>query len=650
MNPDTAAVVSVDAPARLHLGFLDPSGSLGRRFGSIGLVIEGPATQLEISAADADAVFADTDGAAGTGARWRYLQRLREHTGRRQPLRLRLRQVLPPHAGLGSGTQLALAIGRAFTRWQGLNVDAPTLATWLGRGLRSGVGIAGFDHGGLLVDGGPGADGRPAPLLARVDLPSAWRVVLVQDTRLHGLSGGDEKQALAALPPLPQAAAAEVCHQVLMRILPGAALGEFAVFAAGVTHVQRVLGEHFAPAQQGRAFTSAAVGRLVQWLGSVDLDGEAARAAIGQSSWGPTGFAVLPSQASADALLLAARAAGVVDAALDVRVVAARNHGALLRAQPFTPAPHSLRKPALMERPYILHMFTPGRQMSPFDVNMAADAGYQIIVPYCEVGADAVAALTQDAIFSRGPKGAARTGIFIGGRDPLLAADMQERAKAAMVKPFVVSLMADPSGAYTTAAALVACVESALQRQSVRELRGLHVLVLGGTGPVGRIAGVIAAQAGAKVVLSSRSGAAAAEQVARETGARFAVDLHGVSGSDREAVRASLAGAQVVLACAAAGVQVLSADDLASAKQLEVAADINAVPPAGIAGVGVMDNAVALAGTKTLGIGALAVGNVKYQTQQRLLVQMREAEKPVSLGFVEAFATARAFIAESAKP
>jgi methylene-tetrahydromethanopterin dehydrogenase len=296
-----------------------------------------------------------------------------------------------------------------------------------------------------------------------------------------------------------------------------------------------------------------------------------------------------------------------------------------------------------MERPYILHMFTPGRQMSPFDVNMAADAGYQIIVPYCDVGADAVAGLTQDAIFSRGPKGALRTGLFIGGRDALLAADMQERAKAAMVKPFVVSLMADPSGAYTTAAAMVACVEAALRR----ELRGLQVLVLGGTGPVGRIAGVIAAQAGAKVVLSSRSGASAAEQVARETAARFGVELHGVSGADRDAVRSSLADAHVVLACAAAGVQVVCAEDLAVAKQLEVAADINAVPPAGIAGVGVMDNAVALAGTKAVGIGALAVGNVKYQTQQRLLVQMREAEKPVSLGFVEAFATARAFIAES---
>ena len=108
-----------------------------------------------------------------------------------------------------------------------------------------------------------------------------------------------------------------------------------------------------------------------------------------------------------------------------------------------------------MERPYILHMFTPGSQMSPFDINMAADAGWQVITPYCNVALSAIGALTQDTIFSRSPKGLARTGIFIGGRDALLAADMLEAARKAMFKPFQVSLMADPSGAYTTAAAMV---------------------------------------------------------------------------------------------------------------------------------------------------------------------------------------------------
>lgn len=301
-----------------------------------------------------------------------------------------------------------------------------------------------------------------------------------------------------------------------------------------------------------------------------------------------------------------------------------------------------------MERPYILHMFTPGRQMSPFDVNMAADAGYQIIVPYSEVGLDSVAAMTQDTIFSRGPKGVARTGIFIGGRDALLAADMLERARAAMVKPFVVSLMADPSGAFTTAAAMLACVEAALLRTQGAGLAGRRVVVLGGTGPVGRVAGVIAAQAGARVSLSSRSGTAAAEEAAHRTGARFGVELQGVSGADRAAVRASVGDADVVLACAAAGVQVLTADDLAHAPRLEVAADVNAVPPEGIAGVGVMDDARPLPGTTAVGIGALAVGNVKYQTQHRLLLRLRESEKAQVLGFAEAFEVAREFLAEKA--
>jgi methylene-tetrahydromethanopterin dehydrogenase len=305
-----------------------------------------------------------------------------------------------------------------------------------------------------------------------------------------------------------------------------------------------------------------------------------------------------------------------------------------------------------MERPYILHMFTPGRQMSPFDINMAADAGYQIIVPYADVGLEAITGLTQDTIFSRGPKGVARTGIFIGGRDAVLAADMLQRAQAAMVKPFVVSLMADPSGAYTTAAAMVACVEAALQRQGAAGLAGQRVVILGGTGPVGRVAAVIAAQHGAEVQLSSRNGIDAAEEAAQATGQRFGVTIHGVSGGDKPAIRASLAEADVVLACAAAGVQVVSAEDLSFAKRVKVAADVNAVPPEGIAGVGVMDDAKPMAGTgaglATLGIGALAVGNVKYQTQHRLLVQMREAPKAVVLGFAEAFTVARAFLAEKA--
>jgi methylene-tetrahydromethanopterin dehydrogenase len=301
-----------------------------------------------------------------------------------------------------------------------------------------------------------------------------------------------------------------------------------------------------------------------------------------------------------------------------------------------------------MDRPYILHMFTPGRQMSPFDINMAADAGYQIVVPYSDVGAASITGLTQDVVFSRGPTGVSRTGIFIGGRDAIHAADMLDKSVKAMVPPFTVSVMADPSGSYTTAAAMIASVEAALQREHGHDLTGQKVVVIGGAGPVGRIACVLAARAGAHVHLSNRDGLVEAETAAGVTGVRFGVTIKGVSGESRETVRESLADADVLLACAAAGVQVISAEDLVYARQLKVAADVNAVPPAGIAGVGVMDSGVPLPAGDAVGIGALAIGNVKYQTQHRLLVQMHDSHTPLVLSFPEAFDTARQFLREQA--
>jgi beta-ribofuranosylaminobenzene 5'-phosphate synthase len=316
----TAVTVTVTAPARLHLGFVDPSATLGRRFGSLGLVIDGPHTQVQISAANVNDVLARTAAAALEIERsTAFVRQLQERSGRHQPLRLNLLQVLPAHAGLGSGTQLALAVGRAFARWHGLQVTSAQLAQWLGRGLRSGVGVAGFDQGGLLLDGGPGHSGGVAPLLARHTLPAAWRVLLVQDPHSKGLSGADEKLAIAGLPPLPQRCAADISHQVLMRILPGAADADFNAFAAGINQVQQVLGEHFAPAQAGSAYTSAAVARAIAaWP----------QAAAGQSSWGPTGFAIFPSSDAARQALQAARDAGRVDAGLHVSLVAPRASGA----------------------------------------------------------------------------------------------------------------------------------------------------------------------------------------------------------------------------------------------------------------------------------------------------------------------------------
>lgn len=314
----------VHAPARLHLGFLDPAGSLGRRFGSLGLVVDEFETVVELRMAHHDAASAaDSGDPAQVQGALHHLAALRRASGRHAPLHLHLARLLPAHAGLGSGTQLALAVGHAFCRLHALRYSSVELAQITGRGQRSGIGIAGFDQGGLLLDGGPGANGM-APLLSRLALPPQWRVLLVLDPRLQGLSGDDEKRALAELLPLPRDAAAEICHQVLMRVLPGAACGDFESFAAGVTRMQMILGAHFAPAQRGHAFASAAVARTIAALGD--------HAAIGQSSWGPTGFAVFPSSAAAEAAVAAARRSGAVDAALRVSVVRSRDHGATFAA------------------------------------------------------------------------------------------------------------------------------------------------------------------------------------------------------------------------------------------------------------------------------------------------------------------------------
>lgn len=297
----------------------------------------------------------------------------------------------------------------------------------------------------------------------------------------------------------------------------------------------------------------------------------------------------------------------------------------------------------MSERRSILHMFTPAAQMSPFDVNIAVDAGYDVVVPYGHVGIAEVAGLVQDAIFSRGPKGVRRTGVFIGGRDNGLADDMLQAARKAMVPPFEVSVFADPSGAFTTAGAMVACVERLLEREHRAAWKDLDVVVLGGTGPVGAAAATLAARAGAKVRLASHSDIARAQAVCAELDRRYQVRIEPAASGGEGERAALLASAQVVLACAKAGARVASAQDLAGAKALLVAADVNAVPPAGVEGVGVMDNGKPLAAGsgKALGLGALAIGNVKYQTEKGLFEAMLAADKPLYLDFQAAFETAR---------
>lgn len=294
-----------------------------------------------------------------------------------------------------------------------------------------------------------------------------------------------------------------------------------------------------------------------------------------------------------------------------------------------------------MTRKTILHMLTPLRQMSPFDVNMALDAGYDAVIPYTDVGLSDVGNLVQDAIFSRPPDAGVATGIFLAGKDAPTALDMLDAARKAMVPPFEVSVFADPAGSFTTAAAMVAKVEKALAKHHDRTLEGLSVAIFGATGVVGYCTAVIAAREGAKVTIVGHDGLRRVDEIAASIRERFGVTVTPVDGTTEEKKSAIIKNANVLLAAAKAGVQVISQAQLQNAPGLLVVADVNAVPPAGIEGLKVNANGEPLDGTSAIGIGPLSIGNVKYKTQAGLFVRMIKAEKPVIFDFRDAFDLAR---------
>jgi len=304
--------VRVVAPARLHLGFLDPTGGPGRRFLGLGLSLEAPVTAVRVEVADRDRI--EGPEAARVGA---VLARLRADRAL-PPVRIRVEAALPAHAGLGSGTQLALAVGTALLRLAGRPGPPRRLAARLGRGRRSGLGVAAFARGGFLLDGGKGADGAPPPLLARLPFPAGWRVVLLRDPAREGLSGAEEERAFRTLPPFPEPLAARLAHLALACVLPGVADADLRLFGRGLAEIQDRLGDWYAPFQAAGRWSSPVVARALAELRARGI------AASGQSSWGPTGFAVVPAP---EAEAVAADLARAFPE-LRVEVVRGRNRGA----------------------------------------------------------------------------------------------------------------------------------------------------------------------------------------------------------------------------------------------------------------------------------------------------------------------------------
>ncbi|WP_367154732.1 beta-ribofuranosylaminobenzene 5'-phosphate synthase family protein [Methylomonas sp. HYX-M1] len=307
--------VTVIAPARLHMGFIDLSGALGRHFGSIGMALEQIHTRVEVSYAETltvNGLCADRVAKA--------LSRLCRRLQLPESLRVDVIAAIPEHIGLGSGTQLSLALGAALNAFYALNLSVRDIAHLTERGARSGIGIGAFEAGGLVVDGGRGPDTVTPPILAQIAVPESWRFILVFDTRGQGLHGEQEVSAFRKLPPFPRREAERLAYLLLMQAMPAIAERNLTAFGEVITELQNSVGRHFAPVQGG-VFASREVAQTMAWLQAQGA------VAIGQTSWGPTGFCALPDPQRA-AHLLSELQRHFASHYLEFQVVSARNSGA----------------------------------------------------------------------------------------------------------------------------------------------------------------------------------------------------------------------------------------------------------------------------------------------------------------------------------
>jgi beta-RFAP synthase len=285
--------IEVLTGARLHFGLLAVKAPTGRNFGGVGLMVEAPGCAISVQPSEQDECHAPPDDVVRLVA-WREMYRERcPASYRPRACRIELLRALPSHAGLGSGTQTALALAAGLARFAGEpRVPAPELARRVGRGARSALGIHGFEHGGLLVEAGKHKSEEISPLVARLDMPSDWRVVLVTPHARRGLSGEPEKSAFAQLDPMPRSLTDQLCRIVLMELLPAVQSRDFAATAVALREFGRLNGSHFAPVQGGILSDSqmAALARSLEDSGVVG---------VGQSSWGPTLWVLCPSERSA---------------------------------------------------------------------------------------------------------------------------------------------------------------------------------------------------------------------------------------------------------------------------------------------------------------------------------------------------------------
>ncbi len=294
------------------MGFFDLTGSAERRFGSLGVSIDAPCTQIEISKSESTLI--DVKSSLNV---IKIVDNLVKLFNIEENFSLKIVQVIPEHAGLGSGTQMALAIGSGLNQLFDLNLSVAQIAICAQRGRRSGIGIAAFQHGGILVDGGRNETAGLPEIIARESFPSAWRVLLVQDSAHVGVHGAAEVGAFAKLKPAQH----NLRGLVLEHMLPALQRGDLLAFGAYMQDLQAYNGDYFAPIQDGR-YASKGVAEVLAWL---QANGAAC---VGQSSWGPTGFAILENESMANHLKTEAQQAFAEQSNLSFSLCRGNNRGA----------------------------------------------------------------------------------------------------------------------------------------------------------------------------------------------------------------------------------------------------------------------------------------------------------------------------------
>jgi len=315
--------IVITTGARLHFGLLSHRLEAGRNFGGAGLMVDAPRYRLSARRAEHDAVVASAQCKERI-ERFVVAYRAACPAELLPPsCEIELLEEIPPHAGFGSGTQLGLAVAQALALLAGDGqADAVTLAGRVGRGARSALGIHGFARGGFLIDGGKSTPDAIGTLSARADFPAAWRMVLVTPESRAGLAGAAEVDAFQRLPGMSQKTTDRLCRIALGELLPAVLEADFDACGEALYEFGRLVGEYFAPVQGG-VYADRSMETLVAQLRRRGIRG------VGQTSWGPTLFALCPGAAEAESLAADLRGAGDWNDCR-IRVVAPLNSGAAI--------------------------------------------------------------------------------------------------------------------------------------------------------------------------------------------------------------------------------------------------------------------------------------------------------------------------------